>query len=189
MAGAGGFEPPVTGPKPVALPLGYAPPQLEYRRGLERSPAIHEQHDEQDRRHQDEDDDREELGDLPEHRDDHRDQLGGGEDPGDLAERVVAGATGDEDVEGDRGPREREDPEPPEPAETTTSRLSTSPMRSARRSLRSRIQKPRPLSPASMTGEVATRATLPDGCGTQTRARRPSRRAAERAFERLSKRP
>ena len=25
MAGAGGFEPPVTGPKPVALPLGYAP--------------------------------------------------------------------------------------------------------------------------------------------------------------------
>ena len=26
MAGAGGFEPPVTGPKPAALPLGYAPP-------------------------------------------------------------------------------------------------------------------------------------------------------------------
>ena len=25
MAGAGGFEPPVTGPKPAALPLGYAP--------------------------------------------------------------------------------------------------------------------------------------------------------------------
>lgn len=25
MAGAGGFEPPVTGPKPVALPLGHAP--------------------------------------------------------------------------------------------------------------------------------------------------------------------
>jgi hypothetical protein len=25
MAGAEGFEPPVTGPKPVALPLGHAP--------------------------------------------------------------------------------------------------------------------------------------------------------------------
>ncbi len=25
MAGAGGFEPPITGPKPAALPLGYAP--------------------------------------------------------------------------------------------------------------------------------------------------------------------
>ena len=24
-AGAGGFEPPITGPKPAALPLGYAP--------------------------------------------------------------------------------------------------------------------------------------------------------------------
>jgi hypothetical protein len=28
-AGAGGFEPPVTGPKPAALPLGYAPPGTE----------------------------------------------------------------------------------------------------------------------------------------------------------------
>ena len=28
-AGAGGFEPPVTGPKPAALPLGYAPPTGE----------------------------------------------------------------------------------------------------------------------------------------------------------------
>jgi hypothetical protein len=25
MAGAEGFEPPITGPKPVALPLGHAP--------------------------------------------------------------------------------------------------------------------------------------------------------------------
>ena len=25
MAGAEGFEPPITGPEPVALPLGYAP--------------------------------------------------------------------------------------------------------------------------------------------------------------------
>ena len=31
MAGAGGFEPPVTGPKPVALPLGYAPLKASIR--------------------------------------------------------------------------------------------------------------------------------------------------------------
>lgn len=28
MAGEGGFEPPVTGPKPVALPLGYSPKKI-----------------------------------------------------------------------------------------------------------------------------------------------------------------
>jgi hypothetical protein len=28
MAGEGGFEPPITGPKPVALPLGYSPLKL-----------------------------------------------------------------------------------------------------------------------------------------------------------------
>ena len=53
MAGAGGFEPPITGPKPVALPLGYAPPQVEYRparRGTHRRSI--EEHDEQDDRHQ-----------------------------------------------------------------------------------------------------------------------------------------
>lgn len=29
MAGAEGFEPPITGPKPVALPLGHAPKENE----------------------------------------------------------------------------------------------------------------------------------------------------------------
>jgi hypothetical protein len=28
LAGEGGFEPPITGPKPVALPLGYSPIRL-----------------------------------------------------------------------------------------------------------------------------------------------------------------
>ncbi len=28
MAGEGGFEPPITGPKPVALPLGYSPKKI-----------------------------------------------------------------------------------------------------------------------------------------------------------------
>ncbi len=28
VAGEGGFEPPITGPKPVALPLGYSPLKL-----------------------------------------------------------------------------------------------------------------------------------------------------------------
>ena len=33
MAGAPGFEPGIAGPKPAALPLGYAPLATEYRRG------------------------------------------------------------------------------------------------------------------------------------------------------------
>ena len=33
MAGAPGFEPGIAGPKPAALPLGYAPLRREYRRG------------------------------------------------------------------------------------------------------------------------------------------------------------
>ena len=40
MAGAGGFEPPVTGPKPAALPLGYAPSRAHRIRS---SPADHEE--------------------------------------------------------------------------------------------------------------------------------------------------
>src|SRR5262245_1548381 len=32
MAGAPGFEPGIAGPKPAALPLGYAPLRREYRR-------------------------------------------------------------------------------------------------------------------------------------------------------------
>ena len=31
MAGAPGFEPGIAGPKPAALPLGYAPVHFEYR--------------------------------------------------------------------------------------------------------------------------------------------------------------
>lgn len=30
MAGAEGFEPPITGPKPVALPLGHAPIKINF---------------------------------------------------------------------------------------------------------------------------------------------------------------
>jgi hypothetical protein len=30
LAGAAGFEPTITGPKPVALPLGYAPLRAKY---------------------------------------------------------------------------------------------------------------------------------------------------------------
>ncbi len=33
MAGAEGFEPPMTGPEPVALPLGYAPISASDYRG------------------------------------------------------------------------------------------------------------------------------------------------------------
>jgi hypothetical protein len=45
LAGAPGFEPGITGPKPVALPLGYAPMV-----GTEILPAISEEQDERDER-------------------------------------------------------------------------------------------------------------------------------------------
>src|SRR5262245_34715181 len=117
MAGAGGFEPPVTGPKPVALPLGYAPPQVEYRPALEASPAVKQQHRQHGGRHEDQDDYREDLGDLPEHGHDHRDQLRRSEDPGDVAERLEARSAGDDGIENDRGRCECEHPEPAEPAQ------------------------------------------------------------------------
>src|SRR5207248_2169453 len=37
MAGAPGFEPGIAGPKPAALPLGYAPPENSVTAGLEPS--------------------------------------------------------------------------------------------------------------------------------------------------------
>jgi hypothetical protein len=46
MAGAPGFEPGIAGPKPAALPLGYAPEK--WCRPHEILPAAAEQHDEGD---------------------------------------------------------------------------------------------------------------------------------------------
>ena len=80
LAGAPGFEPGITGPKPVALPLGYAPvnreaectpppgctwrPIAEAACGLAptRSSSIEEEHGQGDHRERDDADDREETG-------------------------------------------------------------------------------------------------------------------------------
>src|SRR3954470_12686337 len=91
MAGAGGFEPPVTGPKPAALPLGYAPPRggrLGRPHGA-RLP-LPQEHCEQHHGDDDKGDDRGELEELPEHRHHEGDELRRGEDPRDLAYRPRA---------------------------------------------------------------------------------------------------
>src|SRR5687767_2938595 len=47
MAGAPGFEPGITGPKPASLPLGYAP-KMERCRRRTILPAVTEKHDQRD---------------------------------------------------------------------------------------------------------------------------------------------
>src|SRR6266508_3356428 len=120
MAGAGGFEPPVTGPKPAALPLGYAPPSRAHRTPAtgESPPAgsIEQEDCEEEEREQDEHEDRQELHDLPEQRDDQRDELRRGQDPGHLVHRRRAGSAA-EQVQGDGHDRRSHAPEPPEAAE------------------------------------------------------------------------
>ncbi len=61
MAGAPGFEPGIAGPKPAALPLGYAPPSTDCASGLGRSFA-----EQQDQRNHGED-----AGDDQDERTDH----------------------------------------------------------------------------------------------------------------------
>src|SRR5215211_6106038 len=120
MAGAGGFEPPVTGPKPAALPLGYAPPSRAHRMPAtgESPPAgsIEQEDCQEEEREQYEHEDRQELHYLPEQRDDQRDELRRGQDPSQFVHRRRAGAPA-EQVEGDGHGRRSHDPEPPEAAE------------------------------------------------------------------------
>src|SRR6516164_353944 len=102
MAGAPGFEPGIAGPKPAALPLGYAPLRPEYKCGPRPgSAAIREQDEERDHREQRDDRDRHGLDEAERERHAEDDQLGGGQDPADLAD----------DVRPARASRE-----PPEPA-------------------------------------------------------------------------
>src|SRR3954463_12369111 len=98
MAGAPGFEPGIAGPKPAALPLGYAPPHpsigtpLTVPGGIESDAAalgyarpsgvllrlarvvafaLGEEIDERDGRNDDDSRDRRPLGDEPDDRDQH----------------------------------------------------------------------------------------------------------------------
>src|SRR5579863_5258724 len=87
MAGAPGFEPGIAGPKPAALPLGYAPLGAEYRRDPSRRPprsvliALREQDHERDDGDDRDGGDRGPLDDEEEDRDEHGERLRGREDP------------------------------------------------------------------------------------------------------------
>ena len=89
-AGAPGFEPGITGPKPVALPLGYAPQQVEHllhsvclneKQSL--APAGEEQDERDDRECRDADDGQRADHDQ-QHGHDHHERLGDRGDPRDL---------------------------------------------------------------------------------------------------------
>ena len=91
MAGAPGFEPGIAGPKPAALPLGYAPLGAEYRRlpaPVRRGSgarALGEQDHERDHGDDGDGTDRDPLDDEERDRDQHRERLRGGEDPARVA--------------------------------------------------------------------------------------------------------
>src|SRR6478752_7155134 len=84
MAGAPGFEPGITGPKPVALPLGHAPS------GPGILATVEEEIDEPDDREDDDGHDHGPLHDPREDHGDHREKLRGREDPEHLANDVRA---------------------------------------------------------------------------------------------------
>src|SRR5579884_341088 len=102
MAGAPGFEPGIAGPKPAALPLGYAP----LRFGSWSLPPVAEEQEEGDERERDDRDDHAPDDDEGDDRRDHRDDLRRGEDPRELAERIRARLTADAEV--DRAGDDRE---------------------------------------------------------------------------------
>ena len=81
MAGAPGFEPGITGPKPVALPLGHAPAQGNG--SLPGLPAVEQKGREGERRARDDCDRGEHDDGAGEHRHEHDDQLRDGRRPRD----------------------------------------------------------------------------------------------------------
>src|SRR6266542_1299756 len=182
MAGAGGFEPPVTGPKPAALPLGYAPPSRAHRTPAtgESPPAgsIEQEDCEEEEREQDEHEDRQELHDLPEQRDDQRDELRRGQDPGHLVHRRRAGSAA-EQVQGDGHDRRSHDPEPPEAAEDDEQALDEGDQESdpeAALSSSSSTRRERPAGAARSFG----------GKSAKSRGRRTADSASRKTSRRLS---
>ena len=99
LAGAPGFEPGITGPKPVALPLGYAPvnreaectppPGCTWRSVAQaavaldptRSSPIEEEHGDGDHGKHDDADDREQAGQNYRNGDEYDDELRSGGNP------------------------------------------------------------------------------------------------------------
>ena len=88
LAGAPGFEPGITGPKPVALPLGHAPVNRDAectrtrgRPGGGGSPPVEEEHGQRDRGQSDDGHEREQAGEHDSDGDENHDQLGDGREP------------------------------------------------------------------------------------------------------------
>src|SRR5579871_6498351 len=114
MAGAPGFEPGIAGPKPAALPLGYAPlpPSIGARR---RAPdrarsdavALEKEEDERDYRQNHDRGDRRPLRDEEDDRDEHGQRLRGREDPGDLTRERRGVTARDRHPEHDREHEQR----------------------------------------------------------------------------------
>src|SRR5487761_993952 len=105
MAGAPGFEPGITGPKPVALPLGHAPS------GVGILAPVREDEEQGDEREQAHEHDRRPEDDEGENGRNHGQKLRYGENPRGLMERVRAGSPTAVPVEDDRRDRKGDDRE------------------------------------------------------------------------------
>ena len=97
LAGAPGFEPGITGPKPVALPLGHAPVNRDaectrtpghtgstrsaFNGPPTRSPAVEQQHRQRDRSENDHTDECEQTDEHDPDRDENDDELGDRRNP------------------------------------------------------------------------------------------------------------
>src|SRR5207302_8553579 len=101
-AGAPGFEPGIAGPKPAALPLGYAPPF-----GGSLAP-VGKQEQERDRSEDAGQQERQPAEDEREDDDDDRERLRGARDPRELAHRVRVGRAPPEEVEREQRERDRD---------------------------------------------------------------------------------
>src|SRR5581483_5935633 len=103
MAGAPGFEPGIAGPKPAALPLGYAPLRTEYKgapAGPSAMPFGEEEH-QRDDREQCDDRDRDGFHEAERERHAEEKKLRRRQDPAHVANHVGAARTARVPPEGD----------------------------------------------------------------------------------------
>ena len=117
LAGAPGFEPGITGPKPVALPLGHAPvnrdAECTRRPGRAgRSAAVEQEHGQCNRRENGDDDDRQDADEHEADGNEHDDELRDGGEPRPRANARRAVIPADPDVQR-HGAGGRRDDEPP----------------------------------------------------------------------------
>src|SRR5712691_7333363 len=103
MAGAPVFEPGIAGPKPAALPLGYAPGIQNFSLS-----AVGENQDQRDDRQDRGECEHEETDDVREQDGHDGERLRGGSDPSDLPDRVTA-LVSPQEVERDEHQRQQDD--------------------------------------------------------------------------------